>query len=145
MSREEGREEWPLMERYRASSNYSLCSQAFAALHSLLVSRSFFIHFRELTPSPFLPPVSWSGFVFFFRPRPRARSFSFSLLFFSIFAPDYLFFSLRDFLVWFALSLYSRPFLLFAWDLPSSIAATTFSDDIRRYRACSYRSAWRLA
>lgn len=65
MSREEGREEWPLMERYRASSNYSLCSQAFAALHSLLVSCSFFIHFRELTPSPFLPPVSWSGFVFF--------------------------------------------------------------------------------
>lgn len=57
---------WPLMERYRASSNYSLCSQAFATLHSLLVSCSFFIHFRELTRSPFLPPVSWSGFVFFF-------------------------------------------------------------------------------
>lgn len=120
------------MERYRASSNYSLCSQAFATLHSLLVSCSFFIHFRELTRSPFLPPVSWSGFVFFF--FVLVRSFSFSSLFFSIFALDYLFFSVRDFLVWFALSLYSRPFLLFARDLPSSIAATIFSDDIRRYR-----------
>lgn len=65
---------WPLMGRHRAaSSNYSLCSQAFAALHSLFVSFSFFIHFREPAP-PFLPPASRSGFVFF-RPRPRSPSF----------------------------------------------------------------------
>jgi len=128
---------WPLMGRHRAaSSNYSLCSQAFAALHSLFVSFSFFIHFREPAP-PFLPPVSRSGFVFSSTP---AHSFVFSSFFF-IFALNYLFLSVRDFLVWFALSLYSRSFLPFVWDLLFSIAMTTFSDDIHRYWARSYRGA----
>lgn len=72
---------WPLMGRHRAaSSNYSLCSQAFAVFHSLFVSFSFFIHFREPAP-PFLVPVSRSGFVFF-RPRPRSLSFFAILLHF---------------------------------------------------------------
>lgn len=71
---------WPLMGRHRAaSSNYSLCSQAFATLHSLFVSCSFFIHFRAPLPSPFLPPVLsvWLC-AFFFRPRACFLSFSHS-------------------------------------------------------------------
>jgi len=129
---------WPLMGRHRAaSSNYSLCSQAFAALHSLFVSFSFFIHFREPAP-PFLPPVSRSGFVFSSTP---AHSFVFSSFFF-IFALNYLFLSVRDFLVCGLLFLFILvPFFLSFWDLLFSIAATTFFDDIHRYWARSYRGA----
>lgn len=146
MSRE-GKKGWPLMERYRAaSSNYSLCSQAFAQLSTHSSFRvPFLFTFVNSPPPPCHSFLRLSVWLCVFFVLVRARSFPFSSLFFSIFALDYLFFSVRDFLVWFALSLYSRAFLLSARDLPSSIAVTTFSDDIRRHRARSYRSAWRLA
>lgn len=98
------------MGRHRAaSSNYSLCSQAFAALHSLFVSCSFFIHFH--VPPP--PPISSSRLSVWLCVFSSPRVFSSFFPFFSIFAFNYLFFSVRDFLVWFALSLYSRLFFSF--------------------------------
>lgn len=144
MSREEGREEWPLMERYRASSNYSLCSQAFAALHSLLVSR--FLFYSLSWTHPLAIPSScllvWLC-VFFFPPssvRVRFLLSPYSSPFCSrlfVFLPSWFSRMVCSFSLFPYLSSFRLRFTvfhcrnhLFGWYSPLS---------------GSYRSAWRLA
>lgn len=78
-----------------ASGNYSLCSRAFAAFHSLLFRFSFLFTFVNRPRHFFLLSLGLA-LCFFVHVRVLLRFSSF----FFIFALNYLFFFVRDFLVW---------------------------------------------